>query len=110
MTEEIPLSQDRRVIDALWKDEISRVIKNLTDNQNSMQETLNKNNEMTESLLGIFNGTKAFWVFCTRASKLITTFVKWGTIIATGIIAFYHAVDIIIHNDLPAMFKGIFRK
>lgn len=102
--------QDRRVVDQMWKDSIAASVKSLQDNQTGIQQALVRNNEMTEALLVIFNGTKTFWSFCTKTSKILLYIAKKGTIIALAVTAFYHAADAILHHDLISLLKGLLKK
>lgn len=95
--------EERRAVDKLWKQNLEcRVV--------AIEKAIDRNNEMTETLLQLFDGMKSFWNFCSRASKVIIWIVKKGTIIAVAVTAAYHAVDAIAGHDVALLWKALWNK
>lgn len=105
-------AEERRIADALWRKGIDDSIVTLQKGQISLavghqkiQDSLDKNNDMTETVLSIIENAKAFFSFCRKASKVIIWTAKQGTILTLAITALYHALDAIASHDLGALLK-----
>lgn len=97
--------EERRKEDTEWKSKIEASIKTLSSNQDEIKNTLDKNNEMTETLLAIFDGMQGFWRFCTKTSKVVVWLAKKGTVIGGAIVVFYHALDALLSHDILAAIR-----
>ena len=96
--------EDRRLADLKWRVDIDASIYELHKGQEKIMHQIEVNTAITEFIFTIIDNTKAFWNFCTKASRICIWIAKKGTIIAIAITATYHALDAIASHDIGAMF------
>lgn len=96
-------TEERRLADIQWRASIDDSVTTLTKGQADLLAEIKKNNEMTEAIQTIIEGTKAFWSFCCKAAKVCIWTAKKGTIIAVAVTAAYHAIDAIASHDIGAL-------
>lgn len=95
---------ERRKDDRQFQDAIVARVSALEESHTEIKRMISVNNEMTETILSIIEGTRKFWNFCLKLSRGLIWTAKKGTIIAVAVTAAYHALDAVASHDIGAMF------
>lgn len=94
--------EERRAADTTWKAGIEDSITVLQQGQDAIKKEIQRNTELTETILAIIAATQKFWNFVVKASNACLWIAKKGTIIAIAVTALYHALDAIASHDIGA--------